>query len=499
MNIVLMITITSIITSIIAFTLILILVTRRRGCTDRRAYNYNKKNNIHDQSMCIYEDEQLPKKTGCAKKWSLNYNKGATHDNDTCINENTLLNMLTILSSQKRSVMMINDKFVIDGGIRGLTFILINRDKTLTIKDMQTFDIGVMYDEIVKMIEYIKKIDDEVVVVISKGETFNLFEMYENKDEVKKMIILMGTMGLQSLGGKNNNFNEKSNYILIGSKLKDIYFETESMDDVYFPNIEMTDYICKPNTAHIKPPKKYYFYRDITSTDDHKIKCALEANRKGYNKFGLERNVCFLINDSEWDSIKNINNSSNCKEGIGSFTSISGYTFKKNVSTKKIYLNNIGIKIYGNKDYTGKMTMLGEGMHDIRSFGKIRSLIIPESYIVHIIYYIGNERRAKTVYGEYKTRINLSDIRTIYIIKLLGPQVHFCDKSNKCYTYGIGKYSLPGYLYKKIERIHMDPGISNVILYQDSNFLDPVIKFNLDGEHKKIISYPKIIRSVEIK
>ena len=493
----LFILLTTIILTFIAINLVVLaIVTRNRGCSDIRALNYDKNVNLHDTSLCTY-NLPSPKldKPGCTQSWSYNYDKDAIVDDNTCININLLMNILTILSSIKRTVVTINDQLVINGGSRGLTFILINRNDIFSVKSINTFDIGVSCDEITKMIEFIDNIKDHIVIVVSRGETFNLFET-----KIHNVLIARAMQAMGTIGRKNVYFDTNTNYILIGSKKKDIYYETASIDDIYFPQLEMIENHCKINTAYPKPTKHTYYYRDLVSIEDHKFKCALEASRKGLSSFGLERNTCILMNDDEWNSFKKLPSGVHCNEGIGSFRAISGFKFRKSTNNNAIFLNrDIGVSLFSNSNFTGKTTILREGVHDISTFGQVKSIIIPRNYNVHIS---DAKKNVTSLFENTKMKIDLKNTSIIYIIKLYEDRVSFCgsiDGRTNCYIFSPGKYSIPGFLYHKIRYINATPSINRVILYQDSNFLDPIANFNID-ENSLIhtIEFPKIVRSIKI-
>ncbi len=413
---------------------------------------------------------------------------------------NILKNILVVLSSSKRSMVMINNKIVIDGGNRGLTFILINRNNYLDIKMLMTFDIGVSCKDLENMLNFIDQIGDEIVVVVSRGETFNLF-FYNSRPHVVDQAI----DALRSLGSKNRYFTDRTNYILIGSKNKDAYFERASVDDVYFPEIEMVENICRINTAYLQPPHKYYFYRDFSNTDDHKIRCALEASRKGMNSFGIGRDICVIMNDNDWDDFKQSKISNRCEEGLGNFNSISGYRFNKIFDGKKYYLDKQhGISLFSNSNFSGKTTVLGEGeyTYDHIPF-KINSVIVPKDYVIYFVY--NEDGHVDPIFGEKKTQVNSNNLSMVVIKKILSNSVFFCDTedgngNSRCYVYGPGKHALPHFFYWNIKSIKASPEVQEVILYQDSGFLDKIANFDIDPNNlHHVIKHPRIVRSIRIK
>lgn len=118
-------------------------------------------------------------------------------------------------------------------------------------------------------------------------------------DESKRM--------LSSLGAKNPEIIREGSYILIGSFLNDIYYETYSANaDSYFPYFDLQSYGCiNINHPHFEKirlsPSKNKLLTNIGDTEELDIsrvdsiyRCAQEALREGYKLFSVSKTDCYV-------------------------------------------------------------------------------------------------------------------------------------------------------------------------------------------------------------
>ena len=124
---------------------------------------------------------------------------------------------------------------------------------------------------------------------------------------------------LETLGAKNPDIIREGSYILVGSYLNDIYYETYSSNaDSYFPYLDLENYGCMnvnhPHFEKIKlDPAKYKMLAntgDVEDTDLNRVdiiyRCAQEALRSGYRVFSVSKAEChvYKIKDEFKDKSK---------------------------------------------------------------------------------------------------------------------------------------------------------------------------------------------------
>jgi hypothetical protein len=206
------------------------------------------------------------------------------------------------------------------------------------------------------------------------------------------------------------------------------------------------------------------------------------------------------MSDKEFKRFNSLPDSGLCDSGMGSRRSVSGYEFKKGFNTNHMYNLGWNVKVFGELNFKGKSTLLKEGEHNLNRYFKVKSIIIPKNYLVVLT----GKDTAKSFYGPLK--VNLSDkYNLINVRRQYKKHAIFCDDIEgykNCYIYGPGRHVLHPNQYWKIRYVNSSPTVSKVILYQDSNFLDPVWIFDnfkyKQNYHLDTIEYPKIIRSIEI-
>ncbi len=475
-------------------------------------------------------------------------------DDSNCI----LLNNLIIVASQKDSYVQLGKQILISSynGVNrsdqhrasplitdGLTFIVIKRTALLPVTTVTTFDLSdpeTCPNMVSHMYNFVKNNigNTDYVIVLSKGLTFNLLTKI-----AKRSPQYLKTLrdSLQLLGGMKNtddssvnkvpSFGEDSNYVLIGSKQKDVYFESTSNAPIFFPYIKLKEEECRDQTYAIVPPKEYIMFRDYLSLDEMRTRCALEAYRRDYTHFGIGTNVCLPMSDDEYENtfIK-ANKSVKCQEGVGAFDAISGYGFSGLTSTKDIYGDYItdlskgsvksnvkgpGVIVFTNQNFQGLSTVLNVGEYEeylsgsgIDNINQIGSLIVPKDYV---LYFVDEHKKTVIIYGPPKEDIlKIPDILAYFKnnfkpIQLLitivrDNQATFCenkDGTGRCFSFGVGSWTFPGYMFMSIKYVRLGSGINKVRMYSDALFLNMVTEVDrnvIGGTH--LIEFPRIIRSV---
>src|SRR5690606_31366666 len=115
------------------------------------------------------------------------------------------------------------------------------------------------------------------------------------------------------------------NYLLVTSKLGDIYFEYSSPEPIYFPYINIVAKDCRLNPGNIGPQDNYIIFNDKSYDMDKVNKCAMESLARGYNKFGIMGEKCIPMSECDYTSFKSMETSNNCRFGEGCDTCVSGY------------------------------------------------------------------------------------------------------------------------------------------------------------------------------
>jgi len=519
-------------------------LTRVRGCGDKEAINYNPFVNLHDKTLCKYKvigcldpkfsnynkhatvsciqdckhcepynvnknktykhrvdckychldddykgvtrclKKQRCKiaKEGCTQPWSFNYDSSATMDNNTCINTVTLENSVQAMSSQERSVLVINKETVLNGGKDGLNIIIIKRDPQLTVKHNDNFNIDQSLNELIKLYHFLQDIQiDDLVIIISKGRTFNLFSQnLEIVDSINKE--------LEKIGKRNKYFNPKSNYILMASKRDDLYFEKASLDTVFYPHIDFMNSECIKNRAIFLPTEDPTFTQEKVFDKDTKVRCALEALKYGTDKFGLHQEHCLMIPpNSKYEHI----NRSDCVDDSGSLESITMYEFKPHTSNIDIYKNkNVGVLV---KFKNGQTKLYDNGDYKLKD--QVESIFVPLHYA---LYTLTSRNKLRTYFGPI-TLDKIKDLDSIVVRKVLPNMSTFCDKENRCYVLGPGQHIIAPYLRMIIEKVRVNNRTKRIRIYQNSNFTSLIQEINPDRDGKIVkIDFPRLTRAIEI-
>jgi len=414
---------------------------------------------------------------------------------------NLLLDNTYIISSKNEAKLSIYKIPIIDKGDYGFNIIILaRRGNSLILKCKDSFNIGQYCSEINRMNNFINKnLDFDDILFIVVNSTYSPFRLLIQNTKLSLDTIKL----LRKIGMRMTNFTENSNYILITSIKKDIYFESVSEDTVYFPNIDIISNECRLKPLNIYPLKKYFFANPLQTNNESINRCALEAGLYNSDKFAItDNNVCLIINDDQYNYIENNSRMSDqCYMGTGSFVSLNLYKFNKLFKND----NTHGITIFNMENFKGVFTILYEGIY-YKKFGglnvidSIKSIITPVNFICHII---NNDKRIFSFFGPSNySNLHFNNIYCILVQKIKGNSVLFCeDDINKgvCYSFEPGNYRLPSFLFLNIKTIYISPHTRKVNIYKDLNYNALVQSFVYPFQsHKLHIRFPRIVRSIEI-
>lgn len=445
---------------------------------------------------------------GCNQPWGYNYSENSNLDDGSCINKATFEENLVAYSSQKDAIVSFRDEIIFRTDDKqtdpGLNVLVFDRDSLRVIKKGR-FNVTEDYEEISRMSTFLRNINiDEIVLIISNGFAFELFNSLN-----QPLTDLFSEF--ERLGGKERVFPPKSNYILIGTKRedKDIYYEELSDEPVYFPRINITEKVCHRNPGNIYPINDDVFFRGGESFfhDGMKKRCALEASKRGTKFFGLTRNRCVVMNESEYNRLKMMEKSKDCLDGVGDLEHIAGFKFEKEVSNfDEIRKRVDGVYIYENENLSGEELLLTDHYYGSNyRLDRIKSLRIPDGVIV---YLIDTRNNLNTLVGPNSVS-NVERLREDYnvtvqelVIETINEDsVVFCDsfdpKKNRCFIKGVGKHRLDPYLFLEIKYIKPSKNTKRVTLHDDLNFSS--IIHIAEGPEESVVELPRTIRSITIE
>lgn len=422
------------------------------GCKNKKAINYNEKANIHDELVCRYntlgcmdknasnynmyatascvEDcigcEQKgtcdfckyqkkckdhcpeclckPKIKGCNRIWALNYDSKATDDDGSCILEDDVFKKISIISGgdcnacSGRSYVKIGDNYPIFGGGDGINIIVLKR-KNLEVRYQRSYSTGNYEIESEKFVKFLKKyiFYKDIVILTVRGDAVGKKRNINDNNQItfiESMLSDEAKLILQKLGAKTPEIAREGSYILVGSFLNDIYYETYSSNkDSYYPYFNLSNYGCiifnNPDYEKIlldKKKLKLLENIDLTKTDSIN-KCALEAIQLGYRIFSISKNNFYVYkykkDGNELDYFKNkqfyeynddnkyfrlSNNNCSLNNQLLPFTKSNDESL---FVIDEIYYSGLftqfyggqSVEIYSLKDFKGVKRELGIGIH----------------------------------------------------------------------------------------------------------------------------------------
>ena len=495
-------------TILLIITLLYYFYNQNIGCKNKKAINYNEKANIHDELVCRYntlgcmdknasnynmyatascvEDcigcEQKgtcdfckyqkkckdhcpecickPKVKGCNRIWALNYNPKATDDDGSCILEDDIFKKISIISGgdcntcSGRSYVKIGDDYPILGGGDGINILVLNRNN-LEVRYKRSFSTGNYETESKKFVDFLRKyiFYKDIVILTVRGDAVGNKRNVNDNNQItfiESMLSDDAKLILQKLGARTPEIAREGSYILVGSFLNDIYYETYSSNkDSYYPYFNLSNYGCiifnNPDYEKILlDKKKLKFLENIDLTKSDNInKCALEVIQLGYRIFSISKNNFYVYKyknkGNELDYFKNkqffeyndnnkyfrlSNNNCSLNKQLLPYTKSNDESL---FVIDEIYYSGLftqfyggqSVEIYSLKDFKGVKRELGIGIHqawgtipkspnssvDI-NYLPITSLKIPHNFKVTLFRNV-NEDEDFFKFNKY--RLNIGD------------------------------------------------------------------------------------------
>ena len=424
----------------------------------------------------------------CNKKWAINYNT----DDTNCITAAIIIDKITIMSSAKKAIIVIDKNIVLNATDDGLYVVIIRRNYRIMIRGIQFFSIRCKCN-VSDIINYINKLtnDDDILIILSKGRAFEYVKKYK-LDKLFNSLMDFGTKDLTK-----ENFNEYTNFIFIGSRKGDINYKVVSNNTVFFPHIELNTQECKYNPMSIYAPKNYLFFTELVDNDEFKTRCGMEANIRGLNKFSIVDDKCIPLTETDYETILLSKNSDQCFNGVGNRFSMNVYKFdkisglNKVIKTTEKYIDNVIA-------YEGiNQKLLNEGIYTKENndqiLAEITEIYVPNNYFI----YITTQKKLMTYQGPIRiNNLNNLSIIKLEIRKIKSNSVIFCSSDKVCYILGPGKYTLSPDLFRIIRFVNVRINVDKVLIYNDLGFKDLVEE--LIGSKIHIVKYPRHVRSIEI-
>lgn len=538
--------------------------TRKSGCLDRDALNYNPTANIHVPTMCNYDlttEEALygsgvdtkglkvdidlpsinlegkttgqttdqtdqtnpttglgtylvdpeisgqpitqttisttPTEPGCAKEWSSNYNLDNPNQSSIkkCLTVENILDKLLVWSSQSRSIVVFEKRILVNHNRESITAILFDRSPgTLTIKGIKTFNTNQSTFEIESMVDFINSADtNDILVMCSNDGPFTLF--FYNVHLLDRYF-----KALKPFGMRKKNLTQHSNYIFVGSKKGDIYFEKLSDNPISYPEFEINSYSCKTNPADLFPPEDYFVFDERVPQDERVYRCMIETTAHGYNEFGIVDNNCIPINPNLDTTY--LSDDSRCMNGIGTGVSKGFKTYGQAMAIYKIDKNNIQkVRFFNDRNFEGEEHSLHQG--DFHPEFTFRSMSVPIDFY---LYLVKKNRIIKAYYGYVGIKDTTKefldfDYDMISIRKHYPNSVIICDGTN-CATFGPGRHVISPHLFMRVTEVKMSRFTKKVVLYNDIQLVDLVDRFintySATGQLHYQVKVPKYVRGIEI-
>jgi len=415
-------------------------------------------------------------------------------DNNKSVKQ--LCDRLTVIGTNKRSYVIVDEIIMLDYGNDGLNFVIFTLDNDkIILNNIKSFDIGCCRNEIIKMNKFIDHIhlnNNILIVIVSKGDAFKLFS---NKDDI---VAQSGINKLKTLGTTTDIFRDNDNYIFIISSSNNLIYETISPEPVYFPYINITSDECYKNPDNILYPNKYVIFDDKSYDIDNLTKCAIEANIRGLNKFSIFNDKCIPMSDNDYyEKLKYMDKSNECINNTGSNTSITTYKFNTLCNNKK-FNPNIGVTLFESDHFKGEKIVLTEGVFQYENRINIKSINIPANYFLFII----DGTDIIPFYGPLKTNVNnIKNYDTLIVQVHRNNNTVICGKYKEydiCQTIGPGMTTLYPKLFIKILTVNIGSN-KKVSLYSDVNATDLIETFMQNSLNKLMtVKYPRIVRAVVI-
>lgn len=308
------------------------------GCENKGTCNLCKKQKKCSEicPTCICK----PRVYGCNRTWAINYNPDASLDNGSCIGPDRILENIKVISGgdckkcSGRASVKVKDRYLLINGKQGINVIVLKRNKNLDLVYNRGFMTGNYESANKEFVDFMRKyvFAKDIVIITIRGDAVGRRKNYNENNEVtfiQSILTEDSKAILQMLGAKNPELARAGSYILIGSFLNDIYFETySSNNDSYFPYFNLINYGCLSfeNDLYEKEELDINKFKllnavgdlgdlekkDEMVTDERLIefktqeeallnradsvnRCALEALSLGYKVFSVSKSKCYVF------------------------------------------------------------------------------------------------------------------------------------------------------------------------------------------------------------
>jgi len=321
---------------------------------------------------CSKEEKCIPAIKGCNRPWAINYNKNANVDDKSCITAQVFLNTLKIISSPEEVYIEVDNEVVTKTGGSGINVVLITRDFKIRNYDFfGTDEDQLQSNELWTFFRNNLRLDD-IVICANKGP-FSTYLMPGVQD-------IFTDLGARMIRTLSND----ANYIFIGTKKRDIYYEEQSKSNIFFPKTILSYKGC---------------FKSLDKKEKEEINMNPPKDPKYCSFIGENK---FLFNGSECIQFNNISklypsNSLNCSAS----DDLKLYEIKKKiVNTYDLYNNdNDLVVIFPETKLRGSKVILDVGYYTHPFIGTsltstegtstkqggiktIKSILVPTNFLV---------------------------------------------------------------------------------------------------------------------
>lgn len=488
-----------------------------KGCMDPNFANYNKYATIScsedckkcgqpGQIDCQYCEHQesctdcayclcLAKKPGCLKSWALNHDPNANFDDGSCIDLEELMKRIYVVTTPKETIMKINGTYAINGGEPGLNILVLQRDQYLSQRYAMNYRTGESQKEAQRLQDFFRdKVNDTDIVIVASQGAWSKFVDLDTK------------LTLDMIGNQTTLFNNDSSYLLIGSKARDIYYESQENNGAMFPDILLSDMGCLSVSGSTLDPEKYKFLK-VNDLNSSLHKCALEID------YDTQSHFAFNVSTNDTNCIPldqmPIKSTEDCPVRIYKIS-------HKTTDGNKIYENqDTRVSLYDDEGWSGNLAMMptgeyvapfigGNGYIDNRALVSIK---VPRDFIVdifddeaHFLQIAGPARIPNMdTFKESLGKYQFSRATKVIINYVKDQIVFFSDTYYKGTSFGVsyGRTILPDYLIGPVKSVkQLYPNVK-ITLYSDAGFLRPIK--TLDVPDTDVIGYQRDIDNLNLR
>lgn len=308
------------------------------GCSDPKAVNYNKWANtscIEDcngsnNSKCEFTKgcsstpEHLCKYNikGCARPWSSNKDDKAIIDDNSCLTMDDFMSRIVIMSGgacngcSNKVFIKIDNDYIVDGGYDGINMVIIDRNldpitNKIIVRNVKHFNTGVMKIASEEFVDYCKNYlsQSDIVIIAIKGDAIGQYAQTLNRVISQDALTI-----LKKLGATQYEFMPNGSYILIGTLLLDIYFESSNNNrDAYYPLFNLVNIGCiniydkSFRKIKLDVSKNKMIVTNNPNMDEFVWRCALEVHSLGYDVYMIKGKECYIVTDPEIENNEPIN------------------------------------------------------------------------------------------------------------------------------------------------------------------------------------------------